>query len=64
MKATEASKLVITKKYLVFKNDEFVGVAFGLKEAAKLANCHEKTVRNCLKENRKNRKGFSFKVEV
>ena len=63
MKATEASKSVITKKYLVFKNDEFVGGAFGLKEAATLANCNEKTVRNCLKKNRKNRNGFSFKVE-
>lgn len=57
---TEKAKQSNTNYYEVWKNGELVGVYRGLSETAAAAGCHEKTVKNCLKENRNSRSGYSF----
>ena len=60
IKATEAAKLKNTKTYEIYKDGEKIGVYYGLKEVASAIGCNEKTIRNCLKENRATRNGYSF----
>ena len=62
-KATEAARLVNTKTILIYKDGELLCEAYGLKQAASLVGCNEKTIRNCMKENRSSRKGYSFKYK-
>lgn len=59
-KATEAARLVNTKTYLVYKNNELVATCKGVQAAARVADVSEKTVRNCIRENRPARNGYSF----
>lgn len=59
-KATEAARVKNTKNILVFLDDKFVCEVSGIFNAAAVAKCNEKTVRNCIKENRKSRKGYFF----
>ena len=61
-KATQAARLVVAKRVQVYYKDELVGRALGYVKAAQLAHCNQKTVRNCLKANRKSRSGYSFKI--
>lgn len=63
-KATEAARIVNTKIYEVYKNGEYIGIYKGLIATAQAANVSEKTVRNCIKENRCSRNGFFFKEVV
>ena len=58
--ATTNAKKFNTNRYQIWKDDQLIGEYYGLKETAVAANCNEKTVRNCLKENRKTRNGLFF----
>ncbi len=60
-KATAAAREVVIKHFEVYKNGELIGVATGKHEAAKMGQCDPKTVYNCIRENRSNRKGYSFR---
>lgn len=61
--ATEAAKLKNTKTYLIYKNGELIAEGYGILNTAEIAGCNEKTVRNCLRENRTTRNGYSFAVK-
>ena len=57
---TDKARLSNTNYYEVWKDDTLLGTYYGLKETAKAANVNEKTIRNCLKENRASRNGYRF----
>ena len=61
-KSTEKAKEVNTNQYEIWKDGELIAICYGLKETAKVANCDEKTVRNCLKADRKTRNGGYYFV--
>lgn len=61
--ATEAARLKNTKTYLIYKNGELIAEGYGILNTAEIAGCNEKTVRNCLRENRATRNGYSFAVK-
>ena len=57
---TDKARLSNTNYYEVWKDDTLLGTYYGLKETAKAVNVNEKTIRNCLKENRASRDGYRF----
>ena len=57
---TQASLPSITYYYEVYKDEELIGTFRGLKETAAAIGVNEKTVRNCVLENRLSRKGYRF----
>ena len=57
---TDKARLSNTNYYEVWKDDTLLGTYYGLKETAKAINVNEKTIRNCLKENRVSRDGYRF----
>ena len=59
-KATLRAIEVVSKRFAVYKDDNLIGIANNKTEAAQMAECDNKTVYNCVRENRKSRKGYSF----
>lgn len=59
-KATEAARLVNTNIYEVWKDNQLIGTYKGLKETSAAIGCNEKTITNCIRENRSSRKGYFF----
>lgn len=57
----EKAREVNLKTYEIYYKGEFIASVRGLEEASKIAKCNEKTIRNCIKENRSSRSGYSFK---
>ena len=60
---TEKARIKNSKTYEVYKENKLIGICLGLEETAKLAECSDSTVNNCIRENRKTRKGFYFKIQ-
>lgn len=59
-KMTQASLPSCINYYEVYKDEELIGTFRGLKETAATIGVNEKTVRNCVRENRLSRKGYRF----
>lgn len=59
-KSTEKARQVNLKIYSVYCDGELVGQYQGLQAAAKAVGCNEKTITNCIRENRKSRDGYYF----
>lgn len=53
----------LRKRFEVYKDDVFIGIANGKHEAALMGECDPKTVFNCVRYGRKSRKGYSF-IEI
>ena len=62
-KATEAARIKNTKTILIYKNNRILCEAYGLNEAAEIAQCNEKTIRNCIKEKRSSKSGYRFEYK-